>query len=139
MDVKTQLIREEGRKNSAYQDTLGFWTIGVGRLIDGRKGGGLSDAEVDYLLDNDIAKVKAQIAQKLPWFTALDDPRQAVLIQMAFQMGIDGLMGFTNTLGAVRDQRYPQAAENMRQSLWAKQTPKRAVRLAYQMETGEWN
>jgi len=139
MDVKTQLIREEGRKNSAYQDTLGFWTIGVGRLIDGRKGGGLSDAEVDYLLDNDIAKVKAQIAQKLPWFTALDEPRQAVLIQMAFQMGIDGLMGFTNTLGAVRDQRYPQAAENMRQSLWAKQTPKRAVRLAYQMETGEWN
>jgi len=138
MDVKTQLIREEGRKNAAYQDTIGFWTIGVGRLIDGRKGGGLSDAEVDYLLDNDIAKVKAQIAQKLPWFTALDEPRQAVLIQMAFQMGIDGLMGFTRTLGSIRDQRYAEAAENMRQSLWAKQTPKRAVRLAYQMEMGEW-
>lgn len=138
MNVKEQLIREEGRRKAAYQDHLGYWTIGVGRLIDGRKGGGLSDAEIDTLLENDITKASLALRQELPWFDQLNEARRAVLIQMAFQMGVAGLLAFKQTLAAARDERFSTAAENMRQSLWAKQTPERAKRLAYQMETGEW-
>lgn len=137
-NVRQQLIELEGRERSAYQDHLGYWTIGVGRLIDKRKGGCLSDEEIDFLLDNDIKRVKTQIRAALPWFDRLNEPRQAVLINMAFQMGLEGLLGFKNTLAAVRDERYEHAANLMLQSLWAKQTPSRAKRMSHQMSTGEW-
>lgn len=138
MDLKQMLRRDEGVMATAYQDHLGFWTIGVGRLIDKRKGGGLSDDEIDYLLDNDIREKTAQVRAALPWFDQLNEPRRAVLIAMAFQLGITGLLGFKNTLASVRDERWENAAEGMRQSLWAKQTPERVRRMARQMETGEW-
>jgi lysozyme len=54
MSLRRMLEDEEGRVPHAYPDSLGYWTIGVGRLIDRRKGGGLSDDEIDYLLANDI-------------------------------------------------------------------------------------
>lgn len=139
MNLKTQLEEFEGRIPYAYKDHLGFWTIGVGRLIDKRKGGGLDDEEIDFLLDRDINKRRAVLYEKLPWLVGLDEVRQAVIIGMSFQMGIDGLMEFQRTLSSVRDGHYADAAQQMMQSLWAKQTPDRARRLARQMEIGEWN
>jgi lysozyme len=68
----------------------------------------------------------------------MNEARQAVVYAMAFQMGLKGLLGFRSTLDSMRDERYANAAEGMRQSKWAKQTPERANRMAYQMETGEW-
>tara|TARA_R110000868_G_scaffold201654_1_gene449157 strand:+ start:126 stop:542 length:417 start_codon:yes stop_codon:yes gene_type:complete len=136
--LKTQLLREEGAESCAYQDSLGFWTIGVGRLIDSRKGGGLSNDEIDMLLENDIKKITEQIHKFLPWVSKLNEPRQAVMLQMAFQMGIRGLLGFKRTLGSIEDGQFAEAADEMLQSEWAKQTPERANRLAQQMETGEW-
>ena len=138
MDLVTQLRREEGVSRHAYQDHLGFWTIGVGRLIDARKGGGLTDEEVDHLLRNDVARFTREVEQALPWFKELNEPRQAVLIGMAFQMGTAGLLQFRNTLRAVRDNRWFDAAGGMLSSRWATQTPGRASRMAKQMETGEW-
>jgi len=138
MNLMTQLKREEGVVRHAYQDHLGYWTIGVGRLIDQRKGGGLSDAEIDFLLRNDIERFAREVRQSLPWIDGLNEARQAVLIGMAFQMGTAGLLGFRNTLAAVRDQRFAHAAALMLQSRWAQQTPARARRMALQMETGEW-
>lgn len=137
-NVRDQIIEFEGRKHAAYQDHLGYWTIGVGRLIDERKGGGLSDEEIDFLLANDIRKVTQQIASALPWFGQLNEARQAVLINMAFQMGFDGLMGFKLTLAAIRDEKYDHAANLMLMSKWATQTPNRAKKLSRQMATGEW-
>ena len=138
MDLKEQLLREEGSESCAYQDTRGFWTIGVGRLIDARKGDGLSQDEIEYLLDNDIKKITEQVHKFLPWVSKLNDARRAVLIGMAFQMGVRGLLGFKRTLGSIEDGQYFEAAVEMLQSEWAKQTPERAHRLATQMETGEW-
>ena len=138
MDLKEQLLREEGAEPCAYQDSLGYWTIGVGRLIDSRKGGGLSNDEIDFLLENDIKKITEQVHKFLPWVSKLNEPRQAVLLQMAFQMGLRGLLGFKRTLGSIEDGQYFEAAVEMLQSEWAKQTPERAHRLATQMETGEW-
>ena len=138
MNIVQQLKNEEGVKNHAYQDSLGYWTIGVGRLIDERKGGLLYPDEIDYLLMNDIRRKTDGLNDALPWFHLLDEPRQAVLIQMAFQMGVKGLLAFSTTLSHVRVGRYAEAAVAMLESVWARQTPERAARLSKQMETGEW-
>ncbi len=121
MNFEQQLRDEEGEKLYAYQDHLGYWTIGVGILIDKRKGGGLRKEE-----------------KALPWSKDLDEPRKAVLVGMAFQMGIAGLLGFVNTLKMIERRQYKEAAAGMLNSKWAKQTPGRAARMAKQMETGQW-
>ncbi len=138
MTLIEMITRDEGRVRHAYQDHLGFWTIGVGRLIDSRKGGGLSEDEIDYLLTNDIKRKTAEVAKALPWVSRLDGARQAVLVGMAFQMGTEGLLKFRNTLAMVQAGDYEGAARGMLQSLWARQTPERAARMAKQMRTGEW-
>lgn len=142
-EVRTELVKqlraEEGVKPCAYQDHLGFWTIGVGRLVDSRKpGAGLRPEEIDFLLMNDIEDRVNALHNRLPWFQDLDDARKGVLVGMAFQMGTDGLLGFRNTLELIREGKYENAAHAMMQSLWAKQTPKRAQRMADQMRTGLW-
>lgn len=136
--LTAQLRQDEGVRACAYQDHLGYLTIGVGRLIDERKSGGLSAKEIDYLLANDIADRISGLQRALPWFAHLDDARQGVLINMAFQLGLGGLMGFANTLKLIERGDYRRAAEEMLRSKWASQTPARAWRLAKQMDTGQW-
>jgi len=136
--LRDQLIRDEGEVAHAYQDSLGFWTIGVGRLIDKRKGGGLSREEIAFLLDNDIQRVTVDLSNAVPWLRQIDDVRRAVLFNMAFQMGTAGLLKFKRTLELVRGERWKDAARAMLQSKWATQTPERARRLARQMDSGEW-
>jgi lysozyme len=137
-NIQDQLIRDEGEKLVAYQDHLGYWTIGVGRLIDGRKGGGISKIESRYLLTNDISTRDEALKRLIPWSASLSPQRFGVLLNMSFQMGVEGLLGFKNTLAMVRQGQYTQASLGMLQSLWAKQTPERAWRLSEQMRTGEW-
>ena len=129
---------EEGRVAHAYQDHLGYWTIGIGRLIDKRKGGRLSDAEIDMLLASDIRGKHAEIRDWPAWQAVKDDPvRATALLSMAFQMGADGLAKFTASLPLIAAKRWAAAAANLRQSLWAKQTPGRAARVIHMIETGE--
>ena len=137
MNLLEQLRRDEGCIHHAYQDTLGKWTIGVGRLID-KNGGGLSDQEIDMLLDNDIEAKTNEVKRFCPWLARLNEPRQATVIAMAFQVGLKGLQGFRKALQAIEDGQYAEAAEHMLDSRWAKQTPARAARHAQQMLTGEW-
>lgn len=137
--LTAQLRRDEGIRATAYTDSMGWLTIGVGRLIDSRKpGAGLRPDEIDYLLKNDIADRVQALTKALPWFAKLDQARQGVLINMAFQMGTAGLLAFRQTLALVRDGKYAEAAEQMLKSKWAEQTPARAKRLSEQMRTGEW-
>ena len=138
MNLAQMLEAEEGRVSYAYPDSLGYLTIGIGRLIDKRKGGRLTDREIDYLLANDIAEKTAEVLKSLPWIMHLDEARRAVLLGMAFQMGTAGLLGFKNTLELVRTGEYKAAGRGMMQSRWAEQTPTRAQRMAQQMETGLW-
>lgn len=139
MNIVDQLKRDEGVRQVAYQDSLGLWTIGVGRLIDGRKvGAGLRIKEIEQMLLNDIADREQALRLSLPWFDSLDEVRQAVLVNMAFQLGVAGLLQFKDTLNRVREGDYAGAAAAMLQSKWASQTPERAKRVAKQMETGAW-
>jgi lysozyme len=141
--VKTELTRQlrgdEGVKPCVYKDSLGFDTIGVGRLVDSRKpGSGLRNVEIDFLLQNDIDDRIDALTRALPWFQNLDDVRKGLLLNMAFQLGTDGLLAFKQTLDAVQGARYDEAAFYMLQSKWAQQTPARAKRLSEQMRTGLW-
>jgi lysozyme len=131
-----ELIRDEGEILHAYADSLGYLTIGVGRLIDKRRGGGISKEESRYLLSNDIKETESQLDIRLPWWRVLSATRQRVLLNMAFNLGIDGLLGFKNTLLAIKQGDYERAAKGMLASKWAKQVGARANRLAEMMKNG---
>jgi lysozyme len=136
--LRTLLSLHEGRVPHAYQDSLGFWTIGVGHLIDERKGGRLPEPIIDALLDHDIEAHTRPLLVALPWVAQLDPVRQTVLYDMAFNLGVAGLLKWTGTLAAIRGGRFAEAAIRMRGSLWASQVKSRATRLCRMMETGEW-
>ncbi len=144
MDLKKlilELRRDEGVRYAPYNDTMGIQTVGVGHnmkaspLPAGWKAP-LTDAQVDTLLAADIESVRKALDARLPWWSGLDDVRQRVLANMAFNMGIQGLLGFKNTLAAVQAGRYADAAQGMAASAWARQVGARAARLAQAMKTG---
>ena len=136
--IRALIALHEGRVPHAYQDSLGYWTIGIGHLIDRRKGGRLPDPIIDALFDHDLREHTEPLYRALPWIGRLDDVRRAVLIDMAFNLGLPGLLTFKVTLACVRDGDYEQAAHNMLRSKWATQVKTRATRLARMMRTGEW-
>lgn len=138
-ELTRQLKGDEDVRPCVYKDSLGYDTIGVGRLVDSRKpGAGLRPVEIDFMLQNDIDDRIDQLARKLPWLQNLDDARKGVLLNMSFQLGVDGLLKFAHTLQLVQAGKYAEAADAMLDSTWAKQTPSRAKRLSDQMRTGEW-
>ena len=136
--LQKQLMRDEGFVSHAYTDSLGYLTLGIGRLVDSRRGGGISEDEAMYLLNNDIANRVESLRLSIPWIYDLDEARAGVLINMAFQLGVHGLLGFKKTLACVEAGDYIEAAAESLNSRWARQTPARAARLAKQMITGEW-
>jgi lysozyme len=139
MSVLEQLLNEEeGRVPHAYQDHLGFWTIGVGHLIDERKGGRLPDYIIDALLQHDIDEKLGQ-AKTLQGFDRLNEVQQAVLVSMVFQMGIGGIRGFPAMLRALAAGDINRAAAEGRDSKWAREdTPRRAERQMTMLESGLW-
>jgi len=134
MNLRDQLIRDEGLRLKPYRDTVGKLTIGVGRNLDDN---GITRDEAECLLHNDLARVYAELHHALPDLS-LDPVRGAVLGNMAFNMGIGRLLGFRKMLAALRVGDFAQAAVEMLDSDWATQVGSRAHRLARQMETGEW-
>ena len=128
-----QIELHEGIRLRPYRCTAGKLTIGVGRNLEDR---GITLAEARLLLANDLADVRNGLANALPWVARLDDVRQRVLIDMAFNLGLQGLLEFKRTLEAVRQGRYQQAAGMMLESRWASQVGQRAQRLAQMMRDG---
>lgn len=132
MDAKQlmdELERDEKFVEYAYPDSLGYLTVGIGRMIDKRRGGRISKAEALYLLGNDVQVVYAELNNALPWFQKLSDARQRALCNMAFQMGTPAVLGFKNTLEFMRLGNFKEAAGNARKSKWYSQTPERAERV----------
>ncbi|WP_425273781.1 glycoside hydrolase family protein [Paraburkholderia unamae] len=127
-----ELSRDEGRKLKPYVDTVGKTSIGVGRNLSDV---GISDAECDAMLENDVTRTVAWLDRNLSWWRNLDAVRQRVIINMAFNMG-GGLLTFVNTLAAMQRGDYAAAASGMLASKWATQVGARAQRLAQMMRTG---
>lgn len=134
-----RLVADEGEVLHAYPDHLGLLTIGVGRMIDPKKGGGITRAESRYLLANDIRKWIA-IAGQWDWFDALDWPRQGVIICMMHQMGARGVSNFRKMIGGLSRRDYETAADEMLDSDWHRdpKTKVRCERMAAIMRSGEW-
>ena len=131
--LKDQLILHEKLVLKPYQDTVGKWTIGVGRNISDR---GISKETAMQMLDEDIHECQLDLAT-FPWFNQLDPIRKKVLLDMRFNLGPSRFRGFKNTLKAVAEGRYEDASKGMLNSLWAKQTKSRAIRLAKMMRDGK--
>lgn len=131
--VRSQLKVDEGVKLKPYRDTVGKLTIGVGRNLDDV---GISMAEVDALLDNDIATAEATAKTLFPTFDSLSDARKAVVVNMAFNLGQHRLAGFVRFREAVSKGEFEAAAKHMLDSGWASQVGNRAQRLAKQMRDG---
>lgn len=62
------------------------------------------------MLQNDIQKVRSALHDKLPYFKNLTDGRQNALINMAFNMSMNGLLQFKNTLRLISEKNYEQAS-----------------------------
>lgn len=134
--LKSELIHDEGLVLHEYKDHLGYSTIGVGRLIDERKGGGITKEEAMYLLDNDIKRKMAEVKKRIKFWNKLDDTRQRALMNMAFQLGVNGLMRFQKMLWAMEREQWDLAHAEALDSAWAGQTPRRAKRVAEMIRYG---
>lgn len=161
--VIAHLRFEEGVRARAYRDHLGWWTIGIGRLVDPRKGGRITEAEWDRLLENDPSRTRgdwnnlvltdaemnwlkkndierfvAEISTWPAWHAVEGNvARQVALTSMAFQLGTGGLAKFKNSLRLVEQKKFSAAADNMLKSRWARQTANRARRVTDMIRTGE--
>lgn len=133
VQLARELQRDEGVRFKPYKDTVGKLTIGIGRNLTDK---GISSSECAMLLNNDIDETLDLLDKFLPWWRNLDEVRQRVLANMCFNLGIESLLGFRNTLRLVQEGKYGEAAENGRQSLWFRQVGIRAQRLMQAMESG---
>ena len=133
----SDIKREEGCRLSAYQDTRGVWTIGYGATGPDIGPGLVWGQEMaDQTLDAAIDHVCSQLDTALPWWRSLDDIRANVMVKMAYQLGIGGLLAFRQMLAHVRAEEWDLAKAAGLDSEWAKQTPDRAKREMDELETG---
>ncbi len=129
--LKAILEDEEGRIVHGYHDHKGFLTIGVGHLIDERRGGGLSDKVINIILDDDVSDCITDLVRTIPNWAVLPDNVQEALTLMRFQLGLEGLRGFTLMLAAIAREDWHAAADEGLDSKWAREdTPGRAYRVA---------
>lgn len=132
-EIAADLRRDEGIRLKPYRCTAGRLSIGVGRNLDDV---GISPAEAETLLANDIARAAAGLDGALPWWRDLSAGRRRALVNMAFNLGLPGLLNFRGMLGALRAGDFGRAADEALDSLWARQVGARAGRVAALLREG---
>ena len=128
--IVADLKADEGWRESAYQDHLGCWTIGYGFMIDERRKGRIPQKVAEYWLDYEIDRIVDRLYEALPWLPSAPDNIIRALVNMAYQLGVSGLLRFRKTLGLIEAGKYEEAAQEALRSRWAEQTPHRARRVA---------
>ena len=134
MDGKTLTMQHEGERLRAYKDTRGYITIGFGRNLEGR---GISHEEALMLFTRDYSEARNE-ALTYPWFNSLGEPRQAVVIDMIFELGTGGFRLFVHLHQALAARNYKAAAAAMLNSAWDWEVPQRAHDNAAIMNIGAW-
>jgi lysozyme len=127
--------RHEGLRLKLYADSCGKLTIGYGRCIEDI---GISQQEADLLLMNDLTRSVNDLANNLPWLYEIDDIRRAALVDLCFQLGWRGLSKFQKTLEYAEKKYWDKAADELLDSIYAKQAPKRANEISEMLRTGQW-
>ena len=125
----------EGFRDHIYKDSVGKATIGYGFLVAAlspdelKLNGGntepMSKEVAEKILNLKLKKLKKRLFQCLPWLADKPQNVQDVLTEMAYQLGLAGLMGFRHTLSCIEAGDYAQAARNLKASLLYRQTPRR--------------
>lgn len=125
----------EGVKRFPYRCSADKLTIGVGRNLDDR---GISEDEINYLLDNDIANT-IRDCETLDYWSNLDSVRRLVVADMVFNLGLSRYLLFKKFNAALSFKDYTLAAIEMKDSKWYRQVGRRAEKLHEAMTSGEWN
>lgn len=134
MDVYQLIKFHEGFRAKAYRDTRGILTIGYGQRVDEME---ITENYAAAMMTRRVMDLGQQLLH-VDGFEVLNEVRQAVILDMAYQLGLDGLLKFNDMWRALELQDYEAAADAMLKSNWALQTPVRAAQLANMMRTGDW-
>lgn len=132
--LKTLLVTHEKYRQFPYTDVTGHLTVGIGRNLSDR---GISTTEAFYLLDDDIIYFTAKLNHFLSCFSDLSENRQIALIDMCFNLGVQGFLNFKEMISALESHDYIRAHDEMLKSKWAEQVGERATTLANIILTGE--
>jgi lysozyme len=132
--LKGLLTQHESYRKFPYSDITGHLTVGIGRNLSDR---GISLTEASYLLDDDIIYFYSRLSSLLHFFTQLDENRQIALVDMCFNLGVQGFLNFKNMILALESGDYERAAKEMLDSKWAEQVGARADTLSNIVRTGE--
>ena len=127
----------EGVRSHVYLCSAGYETLGVGRNIS-ESGLGLSDDEIEYLLNNDIKRVREELEDAYFWFPALNEARQDAMIDICFNLGLTRLRGFVNALEAMSREQFDIAADEIMDSRWATKVGNRDLEVTEMIRTGEY-
>lgn len=128
--VLESLRKDEGWSAFVYKDTLGYQTIGYGFLVDEKKSGGMPKEVGEFWLRYNVDGVINNLRRNIKHFVDMPEDIQHALVNMAYQMGTNGLLSFKKMLAAIHAQNYELAAHEALDSRWATQTPNRAQRIA---------
>lgn len=140
-DLKEQIKRHEGTvrdnlgRHVVYTCPAGHQTVGWGRNLEGR---GLSDYEANILLENDLSDAGDELLKAFPWMNDISQIRFYAFVNLSFNMGLPTLKTFKRMLSAAEDGDWLSASRELMDSRYARQVGARAVELADQIETGEW-
>lgn len=137
MSLRDSIARHEGLRLMPYRDSLGYWTIGYGHLIsrDARMteqqaidavGAPWTRERAEWQLDYDLADRRQQLFHRLPGARVWPDAAKDALVEMAFQLGVDGVLRFRQMLACCDRRDWAGAWDAALDSLWARQTPERA-------------
>ena len=133
LQLKQELIEDEGLSLKPYKCTAGKLTIGVGRNFDDV---GISNDEAMLLLDHDIQSVERDAMSNFAWYHSLNETRKRVVLNMIFNLGITRFKNFKNMISYLAVGRFDKASEEMLDSRWRHQVGNRALRLARRMANG---
>jgi len=117
----------EGFRSSVYQCSLGFDTIGYGFAIKDLE---LTEKEAEHLLTNRVSQKHLHLLNNLDWYSDMPPEVQGVILEMVYQLGFSGFKKFKKAISNMKDKNWKEAATEMLDSRWAKQTPNRANQLA---------
>ena len=136
MDIeqtKAEIKKEEGFRMEVYKDTLGFSTGGYGhKMLEGE----IPPTDMagwTKLFERDFARAVSGAEELLMICPNVDDTARHIVVEMCYQMGSYGVSKFHGMLSALQKSDYVTASKEMLDSRWAKQTPKRAMRMAERM------
>lgn len=142
MSVVKSIIAHEGFEPKPYIDVLAKGKIPADeyavivkhwdKLVPtfGHGHTSISEADSEQMVRNKVQQIQHSLKTRVAGFLDLPVAVRDVLIEMAYQLGVDGVLKFKKTLLALSSEDFESAADEMLDSLWARQTPKRAQALA---------